>query len=544
MSTLMLRLTLLIALLMAALPVGLSAPRAAHAVTPPPPGSWPFYRYDMQRTNCVPSSVAKGNITQPAIKWSFPVGGAASATAADITGPNGTPDGVPEIIAWGGGRVRAYDSQTGNLLWISELILGLNHLLFVGDVDGNNSAELIVQARGATPPNNWRVLALNGTNGQILSQITGYAFENFRPFRALDADGDGKIEVIEMGYGDPNYQMFTYQAGANNPQLLAQNLPFRSRGRVISADLNGDGSREVLFPEDLPANDASNNLFKLASPPNWSVFTSYLPIWVTSTVTLFPFVIVSDVVPSIARQEVFVVLQEAPGGNVAQIALLSFGAAPNYPLTTLWAKTRTDAAGTFGPIFRVLNLDGGDLELAWSYYSTIDNEWHTEIFESSGNLRGTIDNHRLCGVAQGNFRSDSAFHELALCGIQNDQIVSVAVYSDDLSLVWSQPVSDVVGLGDFNNDGLDDLVIVDGSAPNQNLKVLSGPTGSLLHAHVPGKSFSVRYVGNLDSNPVTVEVLYGGDDGYLHYLDRTLSLQRRVYAAASVARPYIGGYQH
>jgi hypothetical protein len=108
--------------------------------------------------------------------------------------------------------------------------------------------------------------------------------------------------------------MFTYQAGANNPQLLAQNLPSRALGRVISADLNGDGSREVLFPENLPANDASNNLFKLASPPNWSVFTSYLPTWVTSTVTLYPYVTVSDVVPSIPGQEVFVVLQQDPGG--------------------------------------------------------------------------------------------------------------------------------------------------------------------------------------------------------------------------------------
>jgi len=25
----------------------LPAPRAAHAAPPPPPGSWPFYRYDM-----------------------------------------------------------------------------------------------------------------------------------------------------------------------------------------------------------------------------------------------------------------------------------------------------------------------------------------------------------------------------------------------------------------------------------------------------------------------------------------------------------------
>jgi len=60
----------------------LPAPRAAHAVTPPPPGSWPFFRYDMQRTNRVPSLVAKGDITRLALARSFPMAGAALFNAA------------------------------------------------------------------------------------------------------------------------------------------------------------------------------------------------------------------------------------------------------------------------------------------------------------------------------------------------------------------------------------------------------------------------------------------------------------------------------
>jgi len=151
----------------------LPAPRAAHAnPPPPPPGSWPFYRYDMQRTNRVPPTVAKGNITQPAIKWSFPVGGAAEATAADITGPNGTPDGVPEIIAWGGGRVRAYNSQTGDLIWISELFLGRYVSVFhAGDVDGDTSAEVLVYVNLGEQVPAWRIFALSGASGQILSKL-------------------------------------------------------------------------------------------------------------------------------------------------------------------------------------------------------------------------------------------------------------------------------------------------------------------------------------------------------------------------------------
>ncbi len=60
----------------------LPAPRAAHAAPTPPPGSWPFYRHDMQRTNRVPLSVAKVNITQLALARSFPMAGAALFNAA------------------------------------------------------------------------------------------------------------------------------------------------------------------------------------------------------------------------------------------------------------------------------------------------------------------------------------------------------------------------------------------------------------------------------------------------------------------------------
>ena len=59
----------------------LPAPRAAHAITPPP-GSWPFYRYDMQRTNRVPPAAAKGDITRLALARSFPMAGAALFNAA------------------------------------------------------------------------------------------------------------------------------------------------------------------------------------------------------------------------------------------------------------------------------------------------------------------------------------------------------------------------------------------------------------------------------------------------------------------------------
>jgi len=76
----MMTLVLLVSALLGIAP--LPAPRAAHAVTPPPAGSWPFYRYDMQRTNRVPPAAAKGDITRLALARSFPMAGAALFNAA------------------------------------------------------------------------------------------------------------------------------------------------------------------------------------------------------------------------------------------------------------------------------------------------------------------------------------------------------------------------------------------------------------------------------------------------------------------------------
>jgi len=76
----MMTLVLLVSALLGIAP--LPAPRAAHAAPTPPPGSWPFYRYDMQRTNRVPPAAAKGDITRLALARSFPMAGAALFNAA------------------------------------------------------------------------------------------------------------------------------------------------------------------------------------------------------------------------------------------------------------------------------------------------------------------------------------------------------------------------------------------------------------------------------------------------------------------------------
>jgi hypothetical protein len=398
MSTLMLRLTLLTALLlMSVLPVGLPAPRAAHAVTPPPPGSWPFYRYDMQRTNRVPSSVAKGNITQPAIKWSFPVGGAAAATAADITGPNGTPDGVPEIIAWGSGRVRAYNSQTGDLIWISELFLGTSvGVSYAGDVDGDGSAEVLVYVASGS---RWRLLALRGDTGAVRSQIAGNIADP-AGVAIVDADGDNKLEVIEAGYDDSDRSVFTYKLGADNPQLIRNDLPDRARVihygsvRYGVADLNGDGSREVVLGGDLYASDPGKQLFYIYDGITWVTHTTYLPGWVGAA-DIYPTLLVTDILASAAGEEIFVTFSSYNGYNVAHAGLYTYSA--SHAVTEQWVLTRTGAADDTALYSVAINPGGlGDRVLAWSYQNTTQ-QWRTELLNASnGAVIATLNDHWLC----------------------------------------------------------------------------------------------------------------------------------------------------
>jgi uncharacterized repeat protein (TIGR01451 family) len=547
MISILIRLTVLVALLVSVLPIGLSAPRAAHAGPTPPAGSWPFFRYDMQRTNRVPSSVAKGNITQPALKWSFPVGGAASATAADITGPNGTPDGVPEIIAWGGGRVRAYDSQTGNPLWISELFLGPSiQVVRAGDVDGDTSAEVLVYTRlgtGGVDPS-WRLFVLSGATGQVRSQISGYAFLSnfFTPFLA-DANGDGKLELFERGWRDPNYQIFSFQS-ADSPIAVATitnalgSLTYFENDIAI-ADLDGDAVSEVLFASSyagsgntLFCNDPCH-LFYIMNPATWSIVVTYpASLWTPIT---FPRVVVTDVLTGNPGSEIFGSWVTG-SGNRAHVALFDVGS--GYVITPQWVYTRTSVVNlsTAHPI--VVNLDGtGDPELIWAYRSTTDNEWRTEVLNAGGVPLATLVAHSPYAAAN---VAAGGGEELVLLQTSGTVVTGVAVYSGTgVSLAWSAPVSSVVGLADFDGDGLRDLVVVDGVAPNQAIKVRRGHDGAVLHTHTPGQYFGMRYVGDLDATPATPEVLYAGDDGYLYYLDRTLAIRRRVYAGAGTVAPYV-----
>jgi hypothetical protein len=344
----MMTLVLLVSALLGMAP--LPAPRAAHAAPTPPPGSWPFYRYDMQRTNRVPSAVAKGNITQPAIKWTFPVGGGPQAWAHDITGPGGQPDGVPEIIAYGGGRVRAFNSQTGDPLWTSELLLGLRYLPFVGDVDGNGSVEVLAQT---TADPKWQIHVLSGATGQTISRISGESSDPY-PFLVVDANNDAKVELFESSGGDTNRQIISFQNGATSPQVIANNMPNMARMPVIS-NMNSDQFKEILYAEE-----SNPGVLKIVNPSTWMIANSFT----INPSSYYPNILAIDILTSFVGDEIVSIWTDG------FLALHRVGSAPSYPITQQWLRS-VSGVGSFGAGTVVApNLDGvGDREIVWSYYN-------------------------------------------------------------------------------------------------------------------------------------------------------------------------------
>jgi uncharacterized repeat protein (TIGR01451 family) len=540
----------------------LPAPRAAHAATPPP-GSWPFYRYDMQRTNRVPSSVAKGNITQPAIKWTYPVGGGSSAWAHDITGPGGLPDGVPEIIAYGGERVRAFNSQTGDPIWTSDLLLGMvgAALPFIGDVDADGQIEVLIQTFNGTDPN-WQIYVLSGSMGQVRSRISGLELGPYPwMFIVTDATADGKVEVFELGSVGPNVQVFTFQSGADSPQVIANNMPNSTRMPAV-ADLNGDGTPEVIYPRE------GIRQYHVVETNSWSTVNVFsLP---PSSASTLPNVLITDVLASFPGSEIISVWSPNGSGE-AYVALHRVGATLSSPLITVWERFLTVGESGIGPVIAP-QLDGaGDREIVFSYFDSGVGIWKTEVIQSStGTTIQTINNQRLCihgrypswkrgsVVSQANLDLNAADDEVVLCeayGITGGNINIHAYDWSGSSLVelWTAagayPVeanepSSIVPYalqrmprftGRFNLDAVEDVLVFQSGT----LKVLDGNTGTPVYTYTPPVGVSVQYVGNLDDNPATPEVLLSGADGYLYYLDRTLNLQRRIYAGVGFTAPYV-----
>ncbi|MCS7062940.1 MAG: hypothetical protein NZM04_02640 [Methylacidiphilales bacterium] len=530
-------LTAAIMLALMALPAA-TPEKVAKAAPVPPTGTWPFYRYDLQRTNRVPPSAGQANITQPAVKWTYPVGGAPSATVADITGLNGVPDGQPEIVTWGGGRVRAYNPRNGELIWISELIADLDMYAYQSgvvhisnvDLSANGSVEILV---AVTSGSKWFLYTLAGANGQQLSVISQNTPES-RPPRIADINGDGRIEVAEQGSRSQKV-VYTFASGATMPTLIAVVTADLSMASV--GDVNNDAIRELLYT-------GQGGNIQIVNSSTWAVVTAV----VTSVSGVENYHgTISDVLfgPSYPGPEI-ILSRYSLSSPYAAFAISRIGAAPSYPITTLWVNTTTQ---TSQQVVGIADLNGGDREVVLS--RQIAGQWQTVIHDPlNGTTIASVNNQYWCGAA--NLDAD-AFDELVLCEPTGSNLI-VRVYDGiPPTLKWQrtvrrlvtfggdwlrEPLVAVLGNADFDSDGVRDIVAIESN--NAAVVAYRGSDGEEIRRfNFPNDvPHDVRFIGGV-GNPNTPELLLAGADGFLRYLDRTFQFQRAMYAGTATVQPYV-----
>lgn len=162
-----------------------------------------------------------------------------SAAAADLNG-----DGVPEIVFgtyYGDEHLYCVDGKTGAVEWSRKSDGGpLDASVLIADLDRDGRPEIVFgdSARGtlrcldATGGERWVYAGPSGTDS---------------PPAAADLDGDGSIELV---YGTMKVQggdgRVVVLDGASGKQRWAVPVPGHVQSEPALADLDGDGTREIL----------------------------------------------------------------------------------------------------------------------------------------------------------------------------------------------------------------------------------------------------------------------------------------------------------
>jgi hypothetical protein len=116
-----------------------------------------------------------------------------------------------------------------------------------GDVNGDGIHDLVTGAGNGGGPH---VKIFNGTDGSLISEFMAYseAFRGGVYVEAADVNGDGSADIITGAGagGGPHVRVFNGLTGAVLGEFMAYGQAFRGGVRVGSVDWDNDGSAEVI----------------------------------------------------------------------------------------------------------------------------------------------------------------------------------------------------------------------------------------------------------------------------------------------------------
>lgn len=191
--------------------------------------SWPEAHHDPSRSG---RAEASGQITEPAVKWSMPLGGRAGSTTTlvhDVCG-------ATEQIASGGGAIQARGADD-TLRWTTGP-LGTAYLSFSPDLDGDGRPEVV--AAGA------RLSVIDPCSGEVRWQL---AEEGVSYSAGFTTAPNGASRMLLTSLSPSRLRVIDFSAGFDAADVVYSvedpALPLRDLLTVVG-DFDGDGIRQEM----------------------------------------------------------------------------------------------------------------------------------------------------------------------------------------------------------------------------------------------------------------------------------------------------------